>query len=325
MITARQYYAPYKRFDGNKLQPTLLTSSLKLLVVGEAANLVVTGYNFDSESVAFIWKDSELKDNAIVIDGIYHTPNQVKIPFTVTDEANYIIKVVNGVNESNELSIRAIAPVTESTSSEELINNNIIRLNDLSNLAVGNNPDVKATLDLLYYKTVAPKVNGNGIYITKKGYLVFPRLVLNKSEEKTINFVFYCGNDTSFLVFGYCSEENYNFASNDYNKAEYCARLRNQYGAYYQHGLFASGRSSSTFNGYTDYDRENYYKISVPVGGDKVKFYKLDDGDIGNWFRGTLQQSWQMTSAPDFTGETLYPFFGNYNSSKSPILGVFLS
>lgn len=323
--TANQYFAPYKRYN-DKLQPFLLNiSSSEVLVINEPAIINIAGYNFDEESVAFIWKDTESRGNAIVIEGIYQHFAEIKIPFTPTEAANYNIKVVSGRAESNQLSIKAIANITESTTNTELKNNQIIRLNDLTSLVIGNNPDVKASLDILYYKSIPPLTSGEGIYISKKGYFIFPQLVSNKADKRTINFVFYCGNDMRYLVFGYCSEENFNFDSNDYNNTEYCARLRNQYGAYYQHGRFKSGRSSSTFLGYTDYDREIYYRISIPVEGDEVKLYMLNDGNIDNWFLGELQQKWQITTAPDCTGNILYPFFGNYNGSKSPLLGVFLS
>ena len=199
----------------------------------------------------------------------------------------------------------------------------IVILSEYDDLAVGNDPNEIADLDILYYKNTAPKKSGDGIYLNSKGYLIFPQLVSHIEQEKSINFVFYSGNSTNYLVFGYCSQEQFNFASNDYTKAELGLRFRNKYGCYYQHGRFESGNGSTSFMGYVDFDHQYAYRLEIPIKGESAILTRLEGTTPDRWLAGKKQQTIPLSTAPDLVGNTLYPYFGNYNGDKCPILGVF--
>lgn len=321
--TLNSYFVPTR---GHEEKPSIvLTKAIGSLVVGSESTITVEGTSFDTECQALIYAINELPETVPFVENVYKSPTQCQFAFTPTQEIEYQIRIINGDQISDPISIFAIAPITVETTTEELQSRGIVLLSDLDKLKIGNNPAKKNDLDLLYYRNVSPIQADNGAYITKKGYFVFPQLVSNQSEKKVISFIFYSGNDRNYLVFGYCSEERYNFASNDYNKTELSLRFRNQSGCYYQQGLFESGRSSFTYQGYIDFDYGYFYRLDIPVGGTHFELSCLKDGEIANWFGGKSKQKVQLTTAPDLTGETLYPYFGNYNGSKSPLLGVAIS
>lgn len=214
--------------------------------------------------------------------------------------------------------------ITPESTITEMRSQRALLLTDLDKLAVGNNPNAIADLDLLYYRNNKPDDNEKGAYINKKGYMIFPSLKTLKEDEETISFIFYSGDDNNYLVFGYCAEETWNLNSNNYNHTELSLRFCNQQGRLYQHGLFASGRASQSELGSVDFDRDYYYRLDMPVGGEEAKLYCLENGDPQNWLKGTLKQVIPYSIAPDLIGETLFPYFGNYNRETSPLTGVFL-
>lgn len=303
-------------FGASSLNPATTT-------VNKQTTIVVEGTGFNEDCWAVIYQ-GESPDAFNIIPVEYISPFQVSLSWTPLSAGKYKLIIATGHDtDSLPLSISAIAPVGSSTTVEEMRSLSLVLLSDLSKLKIGNNPDKKSELDLLYYKNIAPKQNSKGAYINSKGYFIFPSLASQRRDRATISFVFYCGSDSNYLVFGYCSEERYNFKSNDYSKTELSLRFRNQSGCYYQHGLFESGRSSFSFMGYIDYDRDYYYRLDIPVGGEYARLYRVEE-DPSSWNGGKFKQKIFLTTAPDLVGETLYPFFGNYNKERSPLCGVFI-
>ena len=322
MLTLYQYQNPRSSGYEDKL-PQAIANIIASPTVGVAETITVAGSGYDRQSVAVIFPKGEDPQGFTVIPNIYKTPFKCEFTWTPETAGEYQIIIACGHDEiSNAVELKALAPISKDMTVEEMRLQGTVVLSDLKKLKVGNDFDNKSELDLLYYKDIKPENKDDGVYIKSKGWLIFPSLVSSKSARKTISFIWHSGNDFNYPVFGYCSEERFNFKSNDYNKSEFSLRFRNQVGCYYHHGLFASARSSSSFLGYSDFDRDNTYRIDIPIDGEKAYMYKLEDKDTTNWFGGTLKMAISLSTAPDLVGQTLYPFFGNYNGDKSPILGV---
>ncbi len=228
-----------------------------------------------------------------------------------------------------------VGEISASITANEMRSRRMVILNDLDKLNVGNFASIGKDksrlneLDLLYYNTANPKQKNNGIYTSKKGYLVFPQLAWNKEEEnRTVCFVVYFGSDSRYEVFGLCSKEQYNFDSNDYNKVELGLRFRSWRGAYYQYGLTADGQNGFGYQGYFNIGKNSYYRFDIENNGAKDEsctIYRLKSGDFADWFIGTeYVDRIKLAIPPARKGITYYPYIGEYLGSNNQLLGVLL-
>lgn len=324
VFLAKDYFVPYRSFD-DAIAPSVI-SILGSLSTDEATELIVTGADFSQNAIAILYPEGASYFDHPIIQNIYRTATSLVVPVPQTEAGNYELLVFNEDKASQSKAIKAIAPTTEETTIEEMRSQSILSLLDRDKLTIGNNPAVIEQLDLLYYKNIDIKFNSKGAYINDKGYIIASSIAKPQDEIEKISFVFYAGNDSNYLVFGYVAPETWNLSSNDYNKTEHSFRFRNQRGCYYQHGLFESGRSSTSFVGYVDFDRDYFYRLDLPIDRDvDAQLYRLESGDSKDWLGGKFKQKIEQAQAGDRLGKTLYPFFGNYNRSTSPITGIIVS
>lgn len=327
MQTLENYLYGKDKSWGDEPTP-IITNISGSLIIGSESTITVTGFNFISNAVALIVPVGTdpfvLPASITVIENIFVSPVKATFNYTPQDNGQYSLYIFNGEYQSNATVLpKAIAPITTATTIEEMRSQSMLSLLDKSKLLIGNNPDAIADLDLLYYKNAQIKFNDKGGYINSKGYIIAASLGRPEEEIEEIDFIFYSGNDSNYLVFGYAALETWNLNSNDYNLTEHSFRYRNQRGCYYQHGLFESGRSSTSFVGYIDFDRDYFYRLAMPTDRDRdAELWRLESGNPEDWLKGKFKQKIPQAQSGDRIGKTLYPYFGNYNRSTSPIAGI---
>lgn len=197
---------------------------------------------------------------------------------------------------------------------------------DLSSLNVTNDFSNWDTADILYYRNIKPLSKNNGIQTKSKGYLAFPKLSFDSTKEKkTISFILYCSNDSTYYLLGLASKERFNWNSNSFANVEIGCQFRNYRGCLYQHGLSKNNQSLLAFLGYESFEVDGYFRFDFENNGDRreyLKLYELASGDKATWLGGTQVAEIALMMTPDRSGKTKVPIITKYLGSKNYLLGV---
>ena len=188
-----------------------------------------------------------------------------------------------------------------------------LELNQNVELSIGKD----AGVDIRHYKNCPVERNSDGLYIEKTGWVMFPLLSWNRSNQRSVDFVFYLKGDRYFS-FG-LAHENFNFNSSDSKQCICSFRLSRDKLEY------AYGNGLTDKYGYKQIKKNHYYRFRFNNNGNRgemAQLFQLKGKEKQHWNDGEL--IWAEPVPQNFpeTGNNLTPIILEYNDEENILMGV---
>lgn len=300
-------YEPYKAIGEDLPTPIIQSVSPSQLIPGISQIIIIFGLYLTEETWVQV-EDCTTEWTELI------NPNELQVSLIPEDkpgDKELRIERHRGEDYHNLGKLLLISNFEENPQVDE---KGWLELTSSAELSIGEGADS----DVRHYKKVKVSRNGNGLYWDKNGWVSFPALKWDATQDrKSLDFVFYLEGN-KYLTFGVINE-NYNRSRYQISEARCAYRLAR----YYFCGAYGNGLNNRLE--YRQVPRYKYYRFRINNNaerGQKVQLFQLAGKDRKYWDNGILY--WQDTIPLNFieNGEVLTPAIFEYNTSSNPILAV---